>query len=349
MILENQKQKYYQALLDKNSQYEGVFFVGIKSTGVFCRPTCPARKPKYENCEFFSNAEQALLASYRPCKRCRPLSHPNEVSDIVKTLVDAVESNPEKRWKEQDFKEYSVDESTARRQFKRRFGMTFVAYARARRMGIALKQIRAGESVIETQLSSGYESSSGFRDAFSRIMGVAPANIENSKVLKASWLDTTLGPMIAIADEHQLYLLEFVDRRGLEREVERLRQRTKYPIIPGRTCPIDSIEKELAQYFSGESMTFKTPLFMLGSPFQKRVWEELMRIPPGETRSYAEIAVAIGNPKGYRAVAQANGSNQLAIIIPCHRVINSNGDIGGYGGGVPRKEWMIKHEKGHRC
>ena len=331
-------EEYYQALLEKNSEYEGVFFVGVKTTGVFCRPTCPGRKPKFENCEFFETAQEALLASYRPCKRCRPLSHPNQVSELVARLVNAVEANPEKRWKDRDFRELAVDESTARRQFKKRFGMTFVAYARSRRMGIAMKQIREGDSVIDAQLDAGYESSSGFRDAFSRIMGAAPTLVGHRKILKASWLDTKLGPMIAIADDEALYLLEFVDRRGLEREVERLRKRTKSAILPGTTDHIQSIEHELTQYFEGSLKEFKTPLHTLGSPFQTRVWEELQKIPYGETSSYAAIAVSIGKPTAFRAVANANGANQIAIVIPCHRVINSNGDLGGYGGGLtPQK------------
>lgn len=345
MLTDDLKKEYYQALLDKNTEYEGMFFVGVKTTGVFCRPSCPARKPKFENCEFFETAQKALLASFRPCKRCKPLSHPKHVSELVKTLVDAVEANPEKRWKDKDFQELSVDAVTARRQFKKRFGMTFVEYARARRMGLAMKQIRAGELVIEAQLSSGYESGSGFRDAFSRVMGAPPSKIKDDAVLKASWLDTPLGPMLAVGDEEVLYLLEFVDRRGLEKEVERLRLRTKSAIIPGRTKPIQIIERELNQYFEGTLIDFKVPLFLLGSHFQKSVWEELKKIPIGETRSYSEIAAKMGKPSAFRAVAQANGANQLSIIIPCHRVINRNGDLGGYGGGLTRKKWLLKHEK----
>lgn len=345
MIASKFNKKYYQALLDKDTAYEGVFYVGVKTTGVFCRPTCPARKPKFENCEFYATAQEALLASFRPCQRCRPLSHPNQVSKLVQQLVEAVENDPEKRWKDSDFKALSIDASTARRQFKKRFGMTFVAYARARRMGIAMKLIRSGEAVIDAQLSAGYESGSGFRDAFSKIMGAAPSLHGQCNILKAAWLDTPLGPMITISDEKALYLLEFVDRRGLEREVERLRIKTKSAIIPGQTHPIDSIKKELNQYFKGTLPEFKTPIIYLGSPFQKSVWDELKRIPWGETRSYSELATAINKPSAFRAVAQANGANQLAIIIPCHRIINSNGDLGGYGGGVVRKNWLIKHEK----
>ena len=340
-----QKDIYYQALLDKNSEYEGAFYVGVKTTGIFCRPTCPARKPKFENCEFFDTAQQALLASFRPCQRCRPLSHPNQVSALVQTLVEAVEANPEKRWKDKDFRALSVDAATARRQFKKRFGMTFVAYARARRMGIAMKYIRSGEKIIDTQLSSGYESSSGFRDAFSRIMGAAPSKSGKNDVLKASWIDTPLGPMIAIADEVGLYLLEFVDRRGLEREVERLRKKVKAAIIPGVTPPIHSIKKELKLYFEEALAKFLTPIHLVGSDFQKNVWRALQSIPYGSTCSYKNLANAIHHPSAFRAVANANGANQLAIIIPCHRVINSDGALGGYGGGISRKQWLIEHEK----
>lgn len=345
MITIENKKEYYQALMDKNPQYEAVFFVGVTSTGIFCRPTCPARKPKQDHCEFFETAEQALLASFRPCKRCKPLSHPNHVSQLIQKLVEAIEKNPEKRWKDKDFRELSVDASTARRQFKKRFGMTFVEYARARRMGLAMKQIRAGELIIEAQLSNGYESSSGFRDAFSRIMGNPPSKMEDTKILNATWIDTKLGPMLAIADEQALYLLEFVDRRGLEREIERLRQRTKSAIIPGRTKPINQIESELRHYFDRKLLEFKTELKLIGSPFQKQVWQYLKKIPHGETRSYFDIAAAVGKPTAFRAVAQANGANQLALIIPCHRIINKNGELGGYGGGLLRKKWLLNHEK----
>ncbi len=337
--------EYYQALLEKRTDYEGLFYVGVKTTGVFCRPTCPARKPKFENCEFYETAQQALLASFRPCKKCRPLTHPNSISEVVKKLVEAVEEHPEKRWKDKDFQDLSIDSSTARRQFKKRFGMTFVEYARARRMGIAMKQIRSGSMVLEAQLTSGYESSSGFRDAFSRIMGASPALSKSNQVLKAAWIDTKLGPMIGISDEEALYLLEFVDRRGLELEVERLREKTKAAIIPGSSTPLCKIEEELSSYFNGESLGFQTSLHMIGSPFQKSVWDELQKIPSGETRSYTEIAESIGKPSAVRAVARANGYNQLAIVVPCHRVIRVNGDLAGYGGGIARKKWLIEHEK----
>jgi AraC family transcriptional regulator of adaptative response/methylated-DNA-[protein]-cysteine methyltransferase len=334
----------YSALLGRDADYDGVFYVGVKTTGIFCRPTCPARKPKRENCEFFADAQAALLAAYRPCARCRPLSHPNETSDVVRRLVAAVEREPLKRWRDADFDALAVHASTARRQFQKRFGMTFVEYARARRLGSAFKAIRAGDRVIDAQLDAGFDSSSGFRDAFTRIMGAPPAS-RATRALFAAWLDTPLGPMTAIADEHARHLLEFVDRRGLEREIERLRLRQKAGIAPGRTAPIEQIDAELKAYFAGHSTSFATPLASSGSPFQGAVWDALKTIPPGETWTYAQLARAVGRPRAVRAVGTANGANQLAIVIPCHRVINANGELGGYAGGVPRKKWLLEHER----
>jgi AraC family transcriptional regulator, regulatory protein of adaptative response / methylated-DNA-[protein]-cysteine methyltransferase len=163
--------------------------------------------------------------------------------------------------------------------------------------------------------------------------------------LQSTLIDTPLGPMIAIANHEKLYLLEFVDRRGLEREIERLRSKTKSAILPGSPKPIKSIELELQGYFAGKLTEFKTPTGMLGSVFQQTVWQTLQKIPLGETISYAGLAQKINNPAACRAVAQANGANQLALIIPCHRVINSDGALGGYSGGITRKNWLLNHEK----
>lgn len=162
-----------------------------------------------------------------------------EASGLVCTLVNAIEFNPAKRWKDSDCDELSVDASTARCQFKKRFGMTFVEYTRARRMGIAMKQMHMGASVMNTQIDMGYESSSGLRDAVSKIMGGPPTKFNRHlNILKAAWLDTPLVSMLAISDEKLLYLLEFVDRRGLECELERLRIKTESAIISGSTEPI---------------------------------------------------------------------------------------------------------------
>jgi AraC family transcriptional regulator of adaptative response/methylated-DNA-[protein]-cysteine methyltransferase len=157
-------------------------------------------------------------------------------------------------------------------------------------------------------------------------------------------LNSPLGPILAIADELSLFFMEFIDLTGLERDLERLGERTKAAIIPGHTPVIDSIQSELELYFKGQLRQFKTPLFLVGTPFQKRVWMNLKSIPYGETRSYGDIATITGNPSACRAVARANGTSQLTIVIPCHRIINANGNLGGYGRGLSRKEWLLNHE-----
>lgn len=342
MLNTTQQQTYYTAFLDRNAEYDGVVFVGVKSTGIFCRPTCPAKKPKIENCDFFGSAQDALLAGYRSCKRCHPMSYPDE-SALVTSLIRAVEDEPEKRWKEGDVRALGYDTSTVRRHFQKRFGISFIAYARARRMGLALKHIRDGGRVIDAQLDHGYESDSGFRDAFARIMGTPPS--KHSKiVLESRWINTPLGAMIAMADDKSLYLLEFTDRRGLELEVVRMRKKLSCAIVPGDNDVLQRTKKELSEYFNGSRQDFDIPLSTYGTDFQKTVWGRLREFPYGQTCSYADLANMVGNKNAVRAVARANGSNQCALIIPCHRVIGSDGSLTGYAGGLARKEWLIDHE-----
>ena len=338
--------EYYKMLIEKNSNYAGIFYVGVKTTGVFCRPTCPAKKPKKENCEFFHTAKEALLASYRPCKRCQPLNSPSNLSPEVKKLVTAIEENPERKWADKDFDKLSISANTARRQFKKQFGMTFIEYARSRRLGIAFDYIRNGNSVIDTQQEIGYDSGNGFRDAFTKIMGTLPKRHKEITLFVSEWIETPIGSMIAIAKENSLYLLEFTDRRGLEKEIENLRKKFNGAIIPGTNQLLKNLKNELNSYFLGELKDFTIPLAQdLGTPFQRKIWQLLQTIPSGETRSYKELAILFGNSNASRAVARANGTNQISILIPCHRIINTNRELGGYGGGVQRKKWLLEMEK----
>lgn len=163
-------------------------------------------------------------------------------------------------------------------------------------------------------------------------------------ILHATCLDTKLGSMIAISDMEKLYVLDFIERSDLEHEISRLGKKLKSKIILGETTITKNIKAELANYFAGKKIVFETPIHLIGTPFQKTVWNELKNIPYGSTRSYLYMARAIKKPTAYRAVAQANGANPLTIIIPCHRVINENGNLGGYGGGIERKKWLLEHE-----
>jgi len=340
---ENQKQIYYNALIKKDTEFDGVFFAGIKTTGIFCHPSCTARKPKFENCEFYQSAEEALLRGYRPCKVCHPLSYPQELPTEVKLLVEAIEQNPEKKWKDYDFKLLGIHSASARRMFKKIYGMTFVQYARSRRIGIAFKAIQQGSKVIDQQVSAGFESASGFNDAFTKIMG-NPSTRMTVKLLNTNFIETPIGRMISITDDEFLYLLEFENRRGLETEISKLRNKQNARLIYGDTKISELTAYQINLYFDKKLKKFNVPLYLDGSLFQKKVWNILLTSKAGDKLTYKEIATILGDRNKSQAVGNANGANKIAIIIPCHRVINSNGQLGGYGGGVERKKYLLNLE-----
>ena len=217
----------YRALVNRDPSFEGIFFVGVRTTGIFCRPTCTAKKPARENVDFFASSIEALESGYRPCLRCHPMDPNQPPPKLIERLRAEVERAPGGRLTDKELAALAIDPSTARRQFKRHYGMTFQAYHRARRMGLALSEVRKGSRVDEARNGSGFESESGFREAFARIFGEPPATARTRGPLFAERIDTPLGAMIAVADDHGLRLLEFIDRRATERELSILRKRLR--------------------------------------------------------------------------------------------------------------------------
>ena len=203
-----------RAFLASDPTAEGIFYVAVKTTGVFCRPTCRARKPSAHNVEFFATASEAVHGGYRPCKRCRPMDVVRRPPELIERLRETVECNPTGRLTDKDLAAMDLEPSTARRQFKRYVGMTFHAYHRARRMGLALHDIRNGRGLIEIQLDRGYESGSAFREAFTKMFGVPPSRAKEHACLLARQVETPLGPMLALANDQGLQVLDFVDRPG---------------------------------------------------------------------------------------------------------------------------------------
>lgn len=338
----------YDALIARDPAWDGRAWVGVTTTGVFCRLTCPARKPKREHCRFFSAAAACLEAGFRPCKRCHPLSTGAE--PMVQALVEALDADPGRRWSEADLARLGHDPSTVRRAFKRQFGLTFLEMARLTRIREGFAAVRDGAPVIDAQHAAGFESGSGFRAAFARLLGVAPGALKDAALLRAAPVTSPLGPMVAVADAHALHLLEFFDRKALPAELRRLAGQPG-GLGCGRTPIHTQVEGELAAYFAGAPVRFDTPLALHGGGFARTVWAALRTIPAGETRSYSQIAAAIGRPSAVRAVARANGENQIAILIPCHRVIGADGALTGYGGGLHRKRALIELERAaaRRC
>jgi AraC family transcriptional regulator, regulatory protein of adaptative response / methylated-DNA-[protein]-cysteine methyltransferase len=337
----------YRALVNRDPGFEGIFFAGVRTTGIFCRPTCTAKKPVRENVDFFATPSDALHGGYRPCLRCRPMDPNKRPPKLIERLRDEIDRAPGGRLTDKELAAMSIDPSTARRQFKRHYGMTFQAYHRARRMGLALREVRRGERVEEVQNGSGFESASGFRDAFTRIFGEPPTLAKTRPGLFAERIETPLGAMLAIADDEGLRLLEFVDRRAMERELTILRRRLQTNVVPGEHPHLEAVRRQLADYFSGKKLDFAVPVAPIGSDFQLRAWKILRSIPVGETRSYSWMAERLGDRGARRAVGRANGTNMICIVIPCHRVIRADGTLCGYGGGLWRKKWLLDHER--RC
>lgn len=335
----------YRALCDRDPAYEGRALVGVTSTGIFCRLTCPAKKPLAQNCRWFATPAEAMAAGFRPCKRCHPLGPQADHDPVVQTLMAALEADPARIWREGDVGAMGLDPSTVRRAFKRHFGMTFLDMARMQRLRAGVASLNRGAPVIEAQLDAGFDSASGFREAFARLFGHAPRLMRAAHGLVADWIDTPMGGMIAVCDDRSLHLLEFVGRKGLPAELKRLSKAAKGEIGLGRTAITDLITRELDDYFAARSARFTVPLTLHGTPFLRQVWGELRQIPPGETRSYGDLARRIGRPTAVRAVARANGANQIAIVIPCHRVIGADGSLTGYAGGLWRKEALIALER----
>lgn len=336
-------QRAYQR---KDSSYDGIFYLAVRTTGIFCRPSCTARKPLPKNVEFYRSTKEAVFAGYRPCKVCRPMEAAGTPPAWVGTLLSMIEKDPSARYSDSLLRNHGIEPSRARRFFLKNYGMTFQAYCRGRRLGTSFEQIRNGVDLDDVALGYGYNSHSGFRDAFKKTFGAAPGKSRNGESIVTTWIESPFGPLVAAATASGICLLEFTDRRMLDNQFRRLRRYFRCAIVPGENKHLAQLKKELKEYFNGQRKTFTVPLVYPGSSFESEVWNALRTIPAGETVSYEEVAHMIGKPKSSRAVGRANGMNRIAIVIPCHRVINKSGDLGGYGGGVWRKKILLELERG---
>lgn len=337
----------YAALAARDASLDGVFVAAIRTTGIFCRPGCGARKPRRENVEFFDSPRAALAAGYRPCLRCRPMDAGSRPPEFVERALGWIEAAPDVRLTASEIRRRGGSPERLARYFKRQYGMTFQAYQRSRRVGRAVAPLRAGSVVRTAATAAGFESESGFREAFGRLFGSRPGQADRAaRVVAMKWLETPLGPMLAGACDEGVCLLEFIDRRAIEAQIAALRRRlgASVALSPVAHPNLGNLERQLAEYFAGKRRSFSLRLHAPGTEFQMRVWDELQRIPHGQTRSYLDLARAIGRPTATRAVARANGDNRLAILIPCHRVIGADGSLSGYGGQVWRKQWLLDHE-----
>lgn len=329
----------------RDGGYDGVFWVCVKTTGIFCRPSCSARMPNDENSDYVLSVNDALAGGYRPCKRCRPLEVDGRPPEWVQRLLKHADSHPDRRLTDAHLKKNGFDPVRVRRYFKQHHGVTFHAFHRNRRLAGAAKEIVGGMPLLNVGMNLGYESDSGFRDAFYATFGTTPGRFESSKQVVIDTISSAVGPLVIGATHRGVCMVEFGDRKALGTEIKFLKKAYGGAVVPGRNEFINSMVRELADYFEGTLRTFETPLDRSGTPFQTRVWDALLEIPYGQTMSYGQLAEHLGKPGAQRAVGRANGANRIGIVIPCHRVVQSDGALRGYGGGLWRKRFLLDHEQ----
>jgi AraC family transcriptional regulator of adaptative response/methylated-DNA-[protein]-cysteine methyltransferase len=315
------------------------------STGIFCLPGCTRLARKNGEIRQFETARDALAAGYRPCKHCSPLKTGLADPGWLLPLMTEVETDPARRWHDHDLESMGLDPVAVRRWFIANHGFTFHAYSRLRRLGQALRQIQHGEPVNEAVVAHGYDSESGFRESFAQVFGNPPSAVDHESSIWINRIATPLGSMIMGVSDQGLCLLEFAERRMLDTQLKHLRQRMGRVFLPGDHPLMQQVKNELDAYFEGSLREFSVPLQAPGTVFQESVWDALRKIPYGETRSYGDIAEQINHSSAVRAVGRANGDNRIAIIIPCHRVVGSDGELTGYGGGLWRKEYLLAMEQ----
>ncbi|MCK0126778.1 methylated-DNA--[protein]-cysteine S-methyltransferase [Gelidibacter sp. F2691] len=340
---------YYQALLDRKQSFVGIFFVGVKTTSVFCISTCRARKPKLKNVEFYTSFKEALDNGYRPCKICKPTENANQAPEQVEKAIILVKENPKNKITDFQLRQEGISPEVVRRWFKNNYGMTFQAYQRMYRINNAFQELKKGKNATHTAFDTSYESLSGFGYTFKKLVGKSPKQIKDKNIILINRVTTPLGPMFVCATDKGICLLEFVDRRMLETEFKDLQKLLNANIISGENEHIKQAKKEIKEYFEGSRKQFEVQLETPGTAFQNSVWNCLQEIEYGTTATYQEQAEKINNPKAIRAVASANGYNRISIIVPCHRVIGKDGKLTGYGGGIERKKWLIEHERNNAC
>ena len=346
----------YAAMLIRDPAADGRFFVCVRTTGIFCRPVCPARTPFLKNVSFVATAADAAAAGYRACKRCRPESIPGSpawagsAASVRRALTLIDGGGLDERSVDALGDRLGIGERQVRRLFARHVGASPVAVAQAKRLAAAAPLIDAGDlPMAQVALSAGFGSIRRFNEVWAGVHGETPA-ARRRRVQKGTPMQLMLtrhaapvGDLLIVTDnEGALRALDFADFEARMRTLL-ARHYGSVTLSDGPAPP--AVIAALDAYFAGDAtaldgLTVKTG----GSEFQRRVWTALRAIPAGTTTGYGALAAMLGNPGAARAVGLANGANPIGIVVPCHRVIGANGTLTGYAGGVARKRWLLEHE-----
>jgi len=338
---------YWQAVLARDARLDGNFVFAVSSTGVYCRPSCAARRPRRENVTFFRAPEQAEKAGYRACLRCRPkASGGNGATGMVKAMCRYIEQHlDEPLTLARLGSEFHQSPFHLQRTFKRVLGITPRAYADSCRMNQLKSNLRAGHSVTRSMYDAGYSSSSRLYERTASQLGMTPDKYRRGAIaapIRYTFADSPLGRMLIAATDKGICSIQFANS---DDELEQ-GLRHEFPFANRRRDDdaMQTWKKDLLRQMRGQGLNSTLPLDIQATAFQRRVWAHLQSIPFGATRSYADVAKAIGQPTATRAVARACATNPVAVAIPCHRVVRKSGEMGGYRWGLDRKKALLDLE-----
>ena len=340
-----QSETQWQQVMARDARQDGRFVFAVRTTGVYCRPSCPSRRPRRDSVEFFADPQQAERAGYRACLRCKPTEvsaqaraviHARQLLDEAEGVMTLAELS----------KRVGVSPFHLQRLFKRATGLSPREYQSARRMQQVKRGLRKGDNVTTALYDAGFGSPSRLYEKSSQQLGMTPGAYRRGGAgltIQFAIVPSPMGRLLVAATGNGLCAVRFGENAT---ELERgLREEFYAAEINRDDAALRPYVQPLLASLRGENTTVDLPLDVRATAFQKRVWEELRRIPRGETRSYSEVAHAIGDDKAVRAVARACASNPVAIAVPCHRVVRSDGDISGYRWGVERKKKLLEQEQ----
>ena len=347
------EKKFWQAVQTRDASCDGLFYYGVRTTGVYCRPSCASRQPKRENVRFFALPEAARQAGFRACLRCRPdeMAIRDPQAELVQSICRLIEQHLEGQFGNKAHfaalsEQVRLSQFHLQRLFKKLMGITPRQYAEARRTDVFKTSIKAGQNVTEAMYDAGYGSSSRLYEKAAAHLGMTPATYrKGGKGMKINYTIAAcpLGLLLVAATEKGICSVTLGDQS--EALANNLRAEFPQADISTNDEYLQSQVKTLLAHLAGQEPHPALPLDVQGTAFQKRVWEELRNIPYGQTASYTEIARRIGQPTATRAVARACATNPAGLVTPCHRVVREGGELGGYRWGIERKRQLLEQER----
>jgi AraC family transcriptional regulator, regulatory protein of adaptative response / methylated-DNA-[protein]-cysteine methyltransferase len=341
------QEKWWEAVLARDANQDGEFFFAVSTTGVYCRPSCPAKRPRRENVAFYRRPEDAEKAGYRACLRCKPKSaFGNPQTATVKEMCRYIEQHlDEPITLEKLAKVFGQSSFHLQRTFKKAVGITPRAYADSCRMGLLKRNLQSGRSVTHALYDAGYSSSSRLYERTASQLGMTPDKYRRGAIaasIRYTCTDSPLGRMLVAATDKGICAIQFADSDN--ELTEGLKREFPFAVRKREDASMRSWTNTVLHQISGHKPNRSLPLDIQATAFQRRVWDHLQSLPFGTTQSYREVAKAIGRPTAARAVARACASNRIAVAIPCHRVVREDGEMGGYRWGVERKRALLQME-----